>query len=100
MELPGVKVDEDFKRYYPYQELASKVLGFTGGDNQGIVGLEVKYEEYLKGINGRILTITDARGMELEAVAENRVEPIPGHTLQISSRIIISRPMHSRWQKR
>ena len=84
LELPGVKVDEDFKRYYPYQELASKVLGFTGGDNQGIVGLEVKYEEYLKGINGRILTITDARGMELEAVAENRVEPIPGHTLQIS----------------
>ena len=84
LELPGVKVDEDFKRYYPYQELASKVLGFTGGDNQGIVGLEVKYEEYLKGINGRILTTTDARGMELEAVAENRVEPIPGHTLQIS----------------
>ena len=59
LELPGVKVDEDFKRYYPYQELASKVLGFTGGDNQGIVGLEVKYEEYLKGINGRILTTTE-----------------------------------------
>ncbi|MGN1378504.1 MAG: peptidoglycan glycosyltransferase, partial [Dorea sp.] len=66
MELDGVKVDEDFKRYYPYDELASRVLGFTGGDNQGIIGLEVKYEEYLKGINGTILTTTDARGVELE----------------------------------
>ena len=69
MELDGVKVDEDFKRYYPYNELASRVLGFTGGDNQGIIGLEVKYEEYLKGINGTILTTTDARGVELEGVA-------------------------------
>lgn len=83
-ELPGVKVDEDFKRYYPYNELASKVLGFTGGDNQGIIGLEVKYEEYLKGVNGKILTITDARGIELEGVAEDRKEAIPGNTLQIS----------------
>ena len=83
-ELDGVKVDEDFKRYYPYGELGSKVLGFTGGDNQGIIGLEVKYEEYLKGINGTILTTTDARGIELEGVAENRKEAIPGHTLQIS----------------
>ena len=83
-ELAGVKVDEDFKRYYPYGELGSKVLGFTGGDNQGIIGLEVKYEEYLKGINGTILTTTDARGIELEGVAENRKEAIPGHTLQIS----------------
>lgn len=84
MGLDGVKVDEDFKRYYPYRELASKVLGFTGGDNQGIIGLEVKYEEYLKGENGTILTTTDARGIELEGVAEDRVEPVPGHTLQIS----------------
>ena len=66
MELAGVKVDEDFKRYYPYDELASKVLGFTGGDNQGIIGLEVRYEDYLKGSNGRILTMTDARGIELD----------------------------------
>lgn len=84
MELPGVKVDEDFKRYYPFDELASKVLGFTGGDNQGIIGLEVKYEDYLKGNNGRILTTTDARGIELEGVAEDRVEPVAGKTLQIS----------------
>ena len=84
MELDGVKVDEDFKRYYPYDELASKVLGFTGGDNQGIIGLEVKYEDYLKGSNGRILTTTDARGIELEGVAEDRVEPVAGKTLQIS----------------
>ena len=84
LELDGVKVDEDFKRFYPYEELASKVLGFTGGDNQGIIGLEVKYEEYLKGINGNILTTTDARGIELEGVAEDRMEPVPGNILQIS----------------
>lgn len=84
LELEGVKVDEDFKRYYPYNELASKVLGFTGGDNQGIIGLEVKYEEYLKGKNGTILTTTDARGIELDAVAEDRIEPVSGNTLQIS----------------
>ena len=84
MELDGVKVDEDFKRYYPHNELASKVLGFTGGDNQGIIGLEVKYEKYLKGVDGTILTTTDARGIELEGVAEDRVEPKAGHTLQIS----------------
>jgi len=83
-ELDGVKVDEDYKRYYPYDELASKVLGFTGGDNQGIIGLEVKYENYLKGINGTILTMTDARGIELEGVAEDRIESISGNTLQIS----------------
>ena len=77
-------MDEDFKRYYPYNELASKVLGFTGGDNQGIIGLEVKYEKYLKGTNGTILTTTDARGIELEGVAEDRVEPIAGNTLKIS----------------
>ena len=83
-DLAGVKVDEDYKRFYPYEELASKVLGFTGGDNQGIIGLEVKYEEYLKGVNGTILTTTDARGIELDGVAEDRIEPIPGNTLQIS----------------
>ena len=84
LALAGVKVDEDFKRYYPYNELASKVLGFTGGDNQGIVGLEVKYEKYLKGINGKILTTTDARGIELDGVAEDRLEPEAGNTLRIS----------------
>lgn len=83
-ELDGVKVDEDFKRYYPYDELASKVLGFTGSDNQGIIGLEVKYEEYLKGQNGTILTTTDARGIELEGIAEERMEPVAGKTLQLS----------------
>lgn len=82
--LAGVKVDEDFKRYYPYGELASKVLGFTGGDNQGIIGLEVKYEDVLKGTNGTILTVTDARGIELEGIAENRVEPVAGNTLKVS----------------
>lgn len=82
--LAGVKVDEDFKRYYPYGELASKVLGFTGGDNQGIIGLEVKYEDVLKGTNGTILTITDARGIELEGIAENRIEPVVGNTLKVS----------------
>lgn len=83
-ELDGVKIDEDFKRYYPWENLASKVLGFTGGDNQGIIGLEVRYEEYLKGVNGTILTTTDARGIELKGVAEDRVEPVPGDTLRIS----------------
>ena len=82
--LDGVKVDEDYKRYYPYDSLASKVLGFTGGDNQGIIGLEVKYEETLKGSNGTILTTTDARGIELDAVAEDRIEPVAGKTLEIS----------------
>ena len=82
--LAGVKVDEDYKRYYPYNELASKVIGFTGADNQGIIGLEVVYESYLKGQNGTILTTTDARGIELKGVAEDRVEPVAGKTLQIS----------------
>lgn len=83
-ELDGVKVDEDFKRYYPYGNLDSKVLGFTGGDNQGIIGLEVKYENYLKGVNGMILTTTDARGIELADTLEDRVEPVSGDTLQVS----------------
>ena len=83
-DLPGVKVDEDYKRYYPYGDLGSKVLGFTGSDNQGIIGLEVIYEEYLKGKEGTILTMTDARGIEVEEAGERRLEPIPGNTLQIS----------------
>lgn len=83
-DLPGVKVDEDYKRYYPYGELASKVLGFTGADNQGIVGLEVVYEEYLKGEAGTILTVTDASGIEVERMGEHRIEPIPGNNLRTS----------------
>lgn len=82
--LEGVKVDEDYKRYYPYGALASKVLGFTGGDNQGIIGLEVKYEEYLKGEEGTILTVTDARGVEIDEAGEERVEPVAGNDLYIS----------------
>ena len=80
----GVKVDEDYKRTYPYDELASKVLGFTGGDNQGILGLEVKYDEYLQGTNGKILTYTDARGVEVENAPELRVEPVNGSNLVTS----------------
>ncbi len=82
--LAGVKVDEDYKRYYPYGTLASRVLGFTGGDNQGIIGLEVIYEDYLKGINGKILTLTDARGVEIENAGERRREPVDGNNLHIS----------------
>lgn len=82
--LPGVKVDEDSKRYYPYHDLASKVLGFTGGDNQGIIGLEVKYDDILKGKNGKILTVTDARGIEIEKMAEHRIEPVQGKCLRVS----------------
>ena len=83
-DLAGVKVDEDYKRYYPYDDLASKVLGFTGGDNQGIIGLEVIYEEYLQGTPGTILTVTDAKGIEVEAAGERRIEPINGCDLCIS----------------
>jgi stage V sporulation protein D (sporulation-specific penicillin-binding protein) len=82
--LDGVKVDEDYKRYYPFGSLGSKVLGFTGGDNQGIVGLEVEYEEYLEGTKGKILTMTDAKGVELEEVAERRQEGVQGNTLHTS----------------
>lgn len=82
--LAGVKVDEDFKRYYPCNELASKVLGFTGGDNQGIIGLEVWYDDILKGIDGKILTTTDARGVEIDELGESRVEPVAGYDLHIS----------------
>jgi len=82
--LPGIKVDEDYKRYYPYGALASKVLGFTGGDNQGIIGLEVVYDEYLSGEEGMILTLTDAAGIEIEDASEHRQEPVPGNDLVIS----------------
>ena len=82
--LDGIKVDEDYRRCYPYNELASKVLGFTGGDNQGIIGLEVQYEDVLKGTDGTILTTTDARGVELDGIEEDRIEAVPGHTLQVS----------------
>ena len=84
LELAGVKIDEDFKRYYPYGSLASKVLGFTGSDNQGIIGLEVKYDSYLQGSNGTILTLTDARGIELSDAGEERIEPVPGNDLVVS----------------
>ena len=83
-DLAGVKVDEDYKRYYPYGELASKVLGFTGADNQGIIGLEVIYEDNLRGENGIIYTVTDARGVELETVGESRKEPVTGNSLKVS----------------
>ena len=82
--LAGVKVDEDYKRYYPYGTLASKVIGFTGGDNQGIIGLEIKYEEILKGEPGKILTTTDARGVEIDKLGETRQEPVEGKSLLIS----------------
>lgn len=82
--LDGVKVDEDYKRYYPYDTLASTVLGFTGSDNQGIVGLEVEYDSYLQGTNGKILTLTNAKGIEIENAGETRLEPINGNDLVIS----------------
>ena len=82
--LSGIKVDEDYKRYYPYGSMASKVLGFTGADNQGIIGLEVMYESVLKGMDGTLLTPADARGIELEDAGEERIEPVPGNTLTVS----------------
>ena len=83
-DLAGVKVDEDYKRYYPYNEIASKVLGFTGADNQGIIGLEVVYDEELQGTSGTILTLTDAAGVEIQNAVETRIEPVKGNDLQIS----------------
>jgi len=83
-KLEGVMVDEDYKRHYPYDSLASKVIGFTGSDNQGVIGLEVKYENYLKGINGTILTLTTAYGVEIENAAEDRITPQPGNDLHLS----------------
>ena len=87
--LEGVKVDEDYKRYYPYDTLASRVLGFTGGDNQGIIGLEVEYEDVLRGTPGKILTTTDARGVEIDEIGEIRVEPEKGDDLRLSLDISI-----------
>lgn len=87
--LEGVKVDEDYKRYYPYDTLASRVLGFTGGDNQGIIGLEVEYEDVLRGTPGKILTTTDARGVEIDEIGESRVEPKKGDDLRLSLDISI-----------
>ena len=83
-QLEGVKVDEDYRRYYPYDSLASKVIGFTGGDNQGIVGLEVRYDDWLSGEDGKILTMTNAYGQELEQEGERRQEPVTGNQLTIS----------------
>ncbi|MBE5882184.1 MAG: peptidoglycan glycosyltransferase [Lachnospiraceae bacterium] len=83
-DVSGIKVDEDYKRYYPYGFLASKVLGFTGADNQGIIGLEVIYEDKMKGTDGIIYTVTDARGVELDAIGESRLEPVAGNSLKIS----------------
>lgn len=97
--LAGVKIDEDYKRYYPYDTLASKVLGFTGGDNQGIIGLEVKYDKYLQGKNGKILTLTDARGIEIENAGERgRIRST--EMTCISVLIIIFKNMQSRQRKR
>lgn len=90
-KLDGVMVDEDYKRYYPYGSLASKVIGFTGSDNQGVIGLEVKYEDYLKGIDGTILTLTTAYGIEIPNAAEDRIEPQPGNDLYISLDINIQK---------
>jgi stage V sporulation protein D (sporulation-specific penicillin-binding protein) len=90
-KLEGVMVDEDYKRYYPYDSLASKVIGFTGSDNQGVIGLEVKYEDYLKGINGTILTLTTAYGVEIENAAEDRITPQPGNDLYLSLDINIQK---------
>lgn len=98
-DLDGVMVDEDYKRYYPYESLASKVIGFTGSDNQGIIGLEVKYEEYLKGIDGTILTLTTAYGVEIENAAEDRIEPQPGNDLYTSLDVNIQKYAEQAAQK-
>lgn len=97
--LSGVKVDEDYKRYYPYDSLASKVLGFTGADNQGILGLEVKYDSYMQGTNGKILTLTDARGIEIENAGETRMEPVNGNDLYISMDVNIQKYCEQAAQK-
>jgi stage V sporulation protein D (sporulation-specific penicillin-binding protein) len=97
--LPGVKVDEDFKRYYPFDDLASRVLGFTGGDNQGIIGLEVQYDSVLEGIDGKILTTTDARGIEVDEIGESRVEAVAGYNLHISMDYNIQRYVQQEAEK-
>ncbi len=91
MGLKGVMVDEDYKRYYPYKSLASKVIGFTGADNQGIIGMEVSYDSYLKGQDGSILTLTNARGIEIEGAEEDRIEPVAGNNLYTSIDINIQK---------
>ena len=98
-DLDGVMVDEDYKRYYPYESLASKVIGFTGSDNQGIIGLEVKYDGYLKGIDGTILTLTTAYGVEIENAAEDRIEPQPGNDLYTSLDVNIQKYAEQAAQK-
>lgn len=90
-KLAGVMVDEDYKRFYPFETLASKVIGFTGSDNQGIIGLEVKYDKYLQGLDGTILTLTTAKGVEIDDAAENRIEPIAGSSLYLSLDINIQK---------
>lgn len=97
--LDGIKVDEDYKRYYPYDTLASRVLGFTGADNQGILGLEVKYDAYMQGTSGKILTLTDARGVEIENAGENRLEPVNGNDLIISMDVNIQKYCEQAAQK-
>lgn len=97
--LDGVKVDEDYKRYYPYDTIASRVLGFTGADNQGILGLEVKYDEYMQGTSGKILTLTDARGIEIENAGETRMEPVNGNDLIISMDVNIQKYCEQAAQK-
>lgn len=98
-DLDGVKVDEDYKRYYPFESLASKVLGFTGSDNQGIIGIEVEYEDYLKGTDGEIQTLTDARGVELDYVVEGRKEAIPGKNIMLSLDVNIQKYAEQAAQK-
>ena len=98
-DLAGVKVDEDYKRYYPFESLASKVLGFTGSDNQGIIGIEVEYEDYLKGVDGEIQTLTDARGVELDQVVEGRKEAIPGKNIMLSLDVNIQKYAEQAAQK-
>lgn len=98
-DLAGVKVDDDYKRYYPYDRILSKVLGFTGGDNQGIIGLEAYYDEALQGEDGKILTYTDARGVEVAELGEVRLEPEAGDDLYVSLDYNISRFATS-WQNR
>lgn len=90
-DLDGVKIDEDYKRYYVYDDIASKVIGFTGSDNQGIIGLEVSYDTYLQGTAGLILTVTDAKGIELDGTKENRLEPVAGNDLVTSIDINIQK---------
>ncbi|MSS63036.1 peptidoglycan D,D-transpeptidase FtsI family protein [Velocimicrobium porci] len=90
-KLDGVMVDEDYKRFYPFESLASKVIGFTGSDNQGIIGLEVKYDNYLQGLDGTILTLTTAKGVEIDDAAENRIEPVAGSNLYLSLDINIQK---------